>query len=283
MTDAHRFDPISLLACPACYGPLEAAEGDGLRCTRCDRPARRRGGHLDMMHGVAAPPSGLGPRLMHFPPVARIYEKHWRPLFVTATGRGRISFEQELVLVERYLDPAQGGAVLDLSCGPGLFGRRLHKSNHFQHVYALDRSEVMLQQCLGHCQAEGIDDLSLLWGDATRLPFAEDSLAGIHAGFALHLWSDLEGGLAEVVRTLAPGGVFVASTLLEPAAGRTGRFAAAAAREMAGVTLFTEKRLRALLHAADLRRFHAVVRGAFIVLRGEKGVAPMVPVSQASA
>ncbi|MFN3199232.1 MAG: class I SAM-dependent methyltransferase [Bradymonadia bacterium] len=261
------------LACPVCGSAIEAAETPGAHCTGCGRFAPSEDGCLDMMSGVSLPPSGIGPQLMHVPPVAHIYEKYWRPAFVTATARGRISFEQELVLVERFLHLAEGGDVLDLSCGPGLFGRRLARSKRFETVYALDRSRVMLEKCRQHCADEGIDTLNLIWGDAQRLPFKDKSLAGVHAGFAIHLWEDPQAILDECVRVLAPGGVFVASTMLRPMGGKVGETVSKISRDLARVSLFTETELRSMCHRADLRRFYAVTRGGFIVFRAESGIA----------
>lgn len=270
------------LACPICGGGLiwsgereETTEGvpaHGARCDDCGRFAPEEQGYLDMVNGVAVPPSGLGPRLMHVPPVAKIYERYWRPAFVTATARGRISFEQELVLVERFLHLAEGGVVLDLSCGPGLFGRRLARSKRFEAVYALDRSRVMLEKCQAHCEEEGVEGLHLIWGDAHKLPFKDNRLAGIHAGFAIHLWDDPPRIIEECTRALAPGGVFVASTMLRPFGGAVGETVSKLSRDLAGVQLFTEGELRAMCHRADLRRFYAVTRGGFVVFRAEKSV-----------
>jgi hypothetical protein len=52
--------------------------------------------------------------------------------------------------------------------------------------------------------------------DIARLPFATGSVDAIHAGAAIHCWPNPQAALAEISRVLRPGGVFVASTFLNP-------------------------------------------------------------------
>jgi ubiquinone/menaquinone biosynthesis C-methylase UbiE len=58
----------------------------------------------------------------------------------------------------------------------------------------------------------------LLRADVARLPFPTGSVAGMHAGAALHCWPNPQAAMAEISRVLEPGGVFVASTFLLPTA-----------------------------------------------------------------
>ena len=58
----------------------------------------------------------------------------------------------------------------------------------------------------------------LIRADVGRLPFATGSVAGLHAGAALHCWPNPAAAFAEISRVLAPGGVFVASTFLSATA-----------------------------------------------------------------
>jgi SAM-dependent methyltransferase len=52
--------------------------------------------------------------------------------------------------------------------------------------------------------------------DVGRLPFATGSVDAIHAGAAMHCWPNPQAAMAEISRVLRPGGVFVASTFLNP-------------------------------------------------------------------
>ena len=82
------------------------------------------------------------------------------------------------------------GPLLDLSCGSGLFSRRFAASPLFDGVIAADYSESMLRTAAAGLAADGVAPGRYLplRVDAGRLPFANASLAAVHAGAALHCW-----------------------------------------------------------------------------------------------
>ncbi|UFJ43076.1 class I SAM-dependent methyltransferase [Brevibacillus humidisoli] len=101
-----------------------------------------------------------------------------------------------------------GGRVLDLGCGVGHDSLRLKR--HRLDVEGLDISEVMLAEAKK--QVQGV---AFRQGDFRTLPFADISFDGIWANGSLFYVTpdDLREALAEVHRTLKPGGVFFASYL----------------------------------------------------------------------
>lgn len=50
-------------------------------------------------------------------------------------------------MAQDYFKPAEGGLLVDVSCGSGLFSRKFAKSGSYSGVVALDFSENMLRQC----------------------------------------------------------------------------------------------------------------------------------------
>jgi SAM-dependent methyltransferase len=183
-----------------------------LSCAECGRTLELDGPYLDFMETEPSSPSGVGPRLMHSALLARVYESFWRPMFVSVLGAKRADLNREFRRVRRGLEPAMGDWISDLSCGPGVMGRRLADCGAYQGVIGLDLSHVMLMQAATHAAVEGTRDFQLIRADITHQPFLDDSLGGAHAGAALHLWPDVPGALKETARTLRPGGAFVAST-----------------------------------------------------------------------
>ena len=121
-------------------------------------------------------------------------------------------------------------AVLDASCGSGLFTRRFLTCGEFSKVFALDFSENMLKQT-----RQGIDkepelqqkavelDLELVRADIARLPFASESLSAVHAGAAIHCWPQPSLAMSEIARVLKPGGRAVLSTFMVPGQVHAGR------------------------------------------------------------
>jgi ubiquinone/menaquinone biosynthesis C-methylase UbiE len=112
--------------------------------------------------------------------------------------------------------------LLDMSCGSGLFTRRFANSGVYGLVIGADYSEAMLREAMALAAAQraepGASPVSLVRADVARLPFATASIDAVHAGAALHCWPSPSAALAEISRVLRPGGVFVASTFLDPTA-----------------------------------------------------------------
>ena len=122
------------------------------------------------------------------PLVSFVYERGWRQGFASAGFPGAdVEFDAAMA----YLAPAQGGTLMDLSCGSGLFTRRFVKSSLFAQVIAADFSETMLQQTrqfISEDPAISPESYCLVRCDAARLPFASGSLDAVHAGAAIHCW-----------------------------------------------------------------------------------------------
>ncbi|MDC0716906.1 class I SAM-dependent methyltransferase [Nannocystis bainbridge] len=248
----------SELCCPTCRGPL-AVEGVGAACRVCDRRYSGDRGWLDFLPDLGAAGDGLGPRLMHSRALARVYERLWRPMFFGVASGGLPDYRAEFEAVLAALASAEGGAVVDLSCGPGFTGRRLAESGRFTRVFGLDWSLAMLARAA----ADNRGLMRLIRSDVANLPFKTASLAGAHAGAAFHMWPDPASAVAEVARVVRPGGAFVASTFahtrglrrrLEVAASALGRF-----------HVFEVDQLRGMLGAHGLVDFECERRGSLIL------------------
>ena len=266
------------LACPACLGDLDPCDErrpiPSLECPRCDRVYSAEAGFLDFLDLPASGepsgggPRGLGPRLMHSRALARIYERVWRPFFVAVASAGGVDYASELTQIREWLAPAHGGALVDLSCGPGFTGQRLAATGDFSRVLGLDWSIAMLQRALVEAP-----DLPLLRADVARLPFTHASLAGAHAGAALHMWPDPDAAIAEVGRVLRPCGVFVASTFAHRGPGSSAfansfsppRPLTAAFQALSSARVFELEELRGMCRTHGLRQFTAERRGALVM------------------
>ena len=127
-----------------------------------------------------------------------------------------VEFETAMQYFER--GNAGMSTVLDLSCGSGLFTRRFAACERFDTVVALDLSETMLREANQRLRGANneTNPVLLIRGDVSRLPIATNSMPCVHAGAALHCWPSPLTAVAEVYRILAPNGVFVLSTFLQP-------------------------------------------------------------------
>eukprot|EP00873_Tetraselmis_striata_P019628 jgi/Tetstr1/439892/TSEL_028300.t1 len=215
------------LACPICHTtefPLPTT-GDGMKprlsCQRCARTFSSIDNDLldlTLTSGIEYKSYQknlwAGTTTFQSPLVSFIYERGWRQGFAWAGFPG---VDKEFDMAMKYLAPAFGEPLLDMSCGSGLFTRKFAKSGAFPSVIAADFSVNMLRQTRTFVQEDKSIDpdlVRLVRADVGRLPFASGSLPAIHAGAAIHCWPDPQQAMAEISRVLKPGGVFVASTFL---------------------------------------------------------------------
>ena len=225
-----------------------------------------------------------GTQIFRSPLVAAAYDNGWRAGFGWAGFPGA---DDEFDAAMARMEPvARNKIILDLSCGSGLFARRFVKSGVFSGVIAADYSEAMLRTAAAGLRNDGADPSRYLplRLDAARLPFANASLAAVHAGAAIHCWPAPALAVAEVARVLEPGGVFVASTFLDaasPLEGVLGESAAGAFRNLFARPLeaaasrsayrwWTEAELRGMCSAAGLVDFRRWRSNRFILFSAKK-------------
>jgi demethylmenaquinone methyltransferase/2-methoxy-6-polyprenyl-1,4-benzoquinol methylase len=92
-----------------------------------------------------------------------------------------------------------GNRVLDVCCGTGDLALADHEAGG--NVTGLDFSERMLARARRKSGA-----IEWVRGDATALPFPEDTFEAVTVGFGVRNLADLESGLRELARVLRPGG-----------------------------------------------------------------------------
>ena len=102
---------------------------------------------------------------------------------------------------------APRGVYLDLCAGTLDVAAALASQAGFAgRVVAADFSEAMLRMGKAKVQRQPVDSVA---ADALTLPLPNDSCAGAIVAFGVRNLSDLDAGLREVRRVLAPGGRFV--------------------------------------------------------------------------
>ena len=245
------------------------------------------------LRGLIPTSSYLGTSTFETPQVAFAYERGWRDSFKRAGFPGP---DEEFALARAKLLPHASGKVLvDASCGSGLFTRRFAKSGEYGCVVALDFSDAMLRQArqfaVDECllaEGETRDDLVFVRADIARLPFPEGSVAGVHAGAAIHCWPEPRSAVAEIARVLEPGAAFCGTTFLTPkipfADDATQQAVDAAVREVSdalagrvggprGFRQWNKRDLEELCVACGLVDFECDVRDGFIFYAAKKPVA----------
>lgn len=117
----------------------------------------------------------------------------------------------------RLLDMAnleRGHRVLDLAAGTGDLALRARRRVEREgRVVAVDLAPEMLEEGRRRTGAREVD-----WAraDALRLPFGDRSFDRVVVGYGLRNFPDLDLGLAEIYRCLAPGGRLLSLDFAKP-------------------------------------------------------------------
>jgi SAM-dependent methyltransferase len=174
---------------------------------RAEDPKAIAAGYLDLLGGDLES-TGATQDLMTTRLVPAIYERYWRPALARAakglTGPG---MSEEVRIARLLLGLGRGDTVLDVACGPGNFSREFaHAVGEEGLVVGIDASRTMLTRGVAELEAAELDNVALIRGDATRLPFRDAGFDAVCCFAALHLFADPFAGLDEMRRVLAPGG-----------------------------------------------------------------------------
>jgi ubiquinone/menaquinone biosynthesis C-methylase UbiE len=137
-------------------------------------------------------------------------------------------YEEARFLGQPLAFALQGAAlplVLDVATGTARLPRTLLRQPTFHgRVVGLDLSRRMLHQAAIKTTSHQ-DRLSLLWKDATGLPFRDAVFDAVSCLEALEFLPDMHVTLAEMTRVLRPGGIMMITNRVGPGArwlpGRT--------------------------------------------------------------
>lgn len=274
---------MDVLACPICYKPLtrrgppglnlEAIYRSGFKCETCNKAFSSKNMYLDLTvtsgleYSETKPP---GTELFRSPIVSFLYERGWRQNFNQSGFPGP---EEEFKMAQEYFRSAEGGLLVDVSCGSGLFSRKFAKSGAYSAVIALDFSENMLRQCYEFIKMEDptlSSKLALVRADVCRLPFLSASVDAVHAGAALHCWPSALNAIAEITRILRSGGVFVGTTFLRYRSSTPPILRPLRERIFQGYNYLTEEEIEDLCKSCGLVNYSSKVQQSFIMFSGQK-------------
>jgi ubiquinone/menaquinone biosynthesis C-methylase UbiE len=115
-----------------------------------------------------------------------------------------------------------GHAVLDLCCGAGASAIPAARVVGPEgHVLGIDIAEPLLEIARARAAREGLANIELRYGDATRTALPDGSFDAVICVFGVFFVSDMAGFVAEMWRLVRPGGVLAITTwgpdLFEPA------------------------------------------------------------------
>lgn len=97
-----------------------------------------------------------------------------------------------------------GRRVLEVGCGQGPLLN--HLPQYGAAVVGLDMSEASLRRAAEGARELGNESVTLLQGDAEKLPFRDNTFDAVVSFGVLHHTPDTDGAVQEVRRVLKPGG-----------------------------------------------------------------------------
>lgn len=127
-------------------------------------------------------------------------------LLVNNRSRTAIQMSYEGPLLRRLGGSVSGGTVLEIGCGQGAGVEVIFRHFGAGHVYGIDLDSIQIERARKRLQEKYAGRVTLLQGDAERLPFADASFDAVFDFGALHHVSDWQSGIAEIRRVLKPGG-----------------------------------------------------------------------------
>lgn len=257
---------LDLLRCPTCGAPLEGGTGR-LGCARGHEVPVLSGAIPDLT-GEVRQTDTAGQWFMRFEPLVQVYERVWRPAF-TALAGGTDPDRETAELLE-WLGLPAGATVLDVACGPGNTTRRLAEGLDEGRVVGVDLSLPMLEQAVSSGEPADGATVAYVRADVHQLPVADACVDGAHCAAALYLVSDPDTVVADVARTLRPGGRFVGMTLApwpeRPALPLTRLVLST----LSGVRAVGPDELARLCGAAGLVDFRCERRGAAVLFSSQR-------------
>ena len=122
---------------------------------------------------------------------------------------------EDLDQIETALRGCATARVLDLGCGGGHVSYRA--APHVAEVVAVDLTQSMLDVVARTATERGLSNISVRQAAAERLPFQDASFDMVLCRFTAHHWHDMQAGLREARRVLAPSGraIFIDSVAPE--------------------------------------------------------------------
>ncbi|CAI9100932.1 OLC1v1038123C1 [Oldenlandia corymbosa var. corymbosa] len=243
----------------------------GFKCKKCNKTYSSKNIYLDLTVTAGSKDYNefrpARTELFRSPLVSFLYERGWRQNFNRSGFPGP---DEEFQMAREYFKPAEGGVLVDVSCGSGLFSRKFAKSGAYAKVIALDFSENMLRQCYDFIKNDETilnSNLALVRADVSRLPFSSGSIDCVHAGAALHCWPSPSNAVAEINRILRSGGVFVGTTFLRPSTPALFR---SLGRGSQNYNNLTAEEIEDLCTSCGLLNYTSKIQQSFIMFSAQK-------------
>ena len=124
----------------------------------------------------------------------------------------------------KYVRLPEGGIGLDVGCGSGALTIACARQNPHARMVGCDRwgkeyASFSLRLCERNAQAEKVDNVSFVSGNAVSLPFEDESFDAVTSNYVYHniTGKNKQELLLETLRVLKKGGTFAIHDIMSPA------------------------------------------------------------------
>lgn len=194
--------------------------------------------------------------------VPQIYERYWRPaLGRVAKGVQGPGMAEEIRIARLLLGLGPGDRVLDIACGPGNFSRAFAKTvGPAGLVVGIDASDTMLRRGADDLRRSELENVALVRGDATALPFSDRGFDAVCCFAALHLFGEPFAALDQMTRVLVPGGRIALMTSVQRQLAPRGPLKPISER-LSGMRVFGQREIVEALEERGFREIHQRLSG----------------------
>jgi len=110
-----------------------------------------------------------------------------------------------------YIPDNFSGKLLDVPVGTAVFTAEKYSRLKNANITCIDYSQDMLEKAENRFHKKGLNNIKIMQGDVTCLPFETESFDIIICMNGLHAFPDKEKAYSEIFRVLKKDGIFIAS------------------------------------------------------------------------
>ena len=119
---------------------------------------------------------------------------------------------QEIII--RQMRIQDNESILEVGCGTGYLCRYLCRGREGLSLTGIDRDEGFLRDAENYAKEEGMKQITYLYGDATQLPFLDNTFEHVVSHTFLTSTEDPAQALREMHRVVKPGGTISSITAM---------------------------------------------------------------------
>lgn len=254
--------------CPKCKASLLNID-KALKCNRCNVSFPIVNSIPDFYIGDSTKEESPVIKSVGFIDIlSNIYESpFWYPLVYHIYGGINIPKISKTIHIITEMINGNGGLILDVACGTGLYTRSLAKGA--EKVIGTDISFGMLQRAKRLAKKQQIPNIYFNRAGVKRMPFKDNFFDGIACCGALHLFQDIYHSLMEIARVLKSKGTFAVMIFIRR------RFLKYPwvyqhLKQEHGANIFRLKELQLLLKKAGFYEFIPKIYGSMILFSARK-------------